>query len=57
MMNKVAIHSAGSIFIFGSVALIFLSLAGREVPAPLLTLTLSSLASSVSLLVPSPLQK
>jgi hypothetical protein len=57
MIYKITINSVASIFVFSSVTLIFLSLAGREVPASLLSLALATLASSVSLIVPSPLQK
>lgn len=56
MIGKVA-ASVGFVFIFSSVALVFLALAQKEVPTSLLSLSLGAMASFISLCAPSPFQR
>lgn len=57
MIGKFAAAAVGFIFVFSSIALVFLALARREIPASLSSLSLYSMASFVSLCVPSPFQR
>lgn len=57
MIGKLAAGAVGFIFVFSSISLVFLALAHKEIPESLSSLSLYSMASFVSLCVPSPFQR